>query len=368
MKKVISFFLALLMIIPMAAVAFATDVSIYVITQNEQLFVQQALEDRGLFGAGLSVELIYDTLGEPRFLFGATQEGYIIIERGTGVIHECGQGNPFTEYMSSKKYYGGPLCYFVEPNANQNALDAGTPQYYDIVKTAYLDDMYALEFRNTPTPITNPMSANEDTTVRVIDSYLYIQRRAFGVNDNDTCSATATGIALTYMALEHNSSIVPTAWTAELRDGVDDSEEPANYTKAQSLCDYLREDCEMGPISYGDGIRYPILLYIQNKVPDSCNLDITWTLAPQASTIKSHIEADMPVLITTTIAGEFSGHTMAVYGYRELSGSKEILVHTGWYSSEYNDVYTSGGVHHYWQLETWISEGYATYGYYFSLG
>lgn len=58
---------------------------------------------------------------------------------------------------------------------------------------------------------------------------------------------------------------------------------------------------------------------------------------------------------------------MAYYGSIRISqylGHTELLIHTGWYGSSYNSCVTINGVKQYSQNETWINEGYATFGYY----
>jgi hypothetical protein len=138
------------------------------------------------------------------------------------------------------------------------------------------------------------------------------------------------------------------------------------YPKAHALHRLLVDTYGMGAISYAEGIRVPLTRYIAEHVPANLQLKLSWALFPRTTTIKNNIDANKPVLITTTFfGGVYKWHTMAVYGYREISGSTELLVHTGWYGEDYNSSVANSKdifVHN----ETWISKSYATYGYYFS--
>ena len=72
---------------------------------------------------------------------------------------------------------------------------------------------------------------------------------------------------------------------------------------------------------------------------DGVEVKVDWNLTelPNNYVITS-IDNDMPSMVTYTIFGDYSMHTMPAYGYRLLSdGSYEYLVHTGWYSTIRNN-------------------------------
>lgn len=54
---------------------------------------------------------------------------------------------------------------------------------------------------------------------------------------------------------------------------------------------------------------------------------------------------------------------MCVYGYRTTSDGTQLLVHTGWYDTDY---VTNFSGKKYYQNEVWVDESIATFGYYFS--
>jgi hypothetical protein len=69
-----------------------------------------------------------------------------------------------------------------------------------------------------------------------------------------------------------------------------------------------------------------------------------------------------PAMLSSTLAGgNYSWHTMVIYGYRLLSnGEVEYLVHTGWYTSLQADL---NGIRY--MPEIWVSSSIATYLYKF---
>lgn len=264
------------------------------------------------------------------------------------------------------------MSYYADATKKQlsEALAAGS--VYDILGESGVDSLVAVEFQD-PNELTEERIADNQSgeikgTKRVANAYNYIRRRAFGYNNDNTCSAVAVGIVLNYLTLQKGKAFVPVSWRAELRNNKNPFNAeamPSTFPKAHALHRYLVDNCKMGAVSWGDRIAIPFRTYVKNKVPSSYNLRMSWTLSPRASTIMGQIDQNKPVLVTTTFAGgEFAWHTMAAYGYRNTSGHTELLIHTGWYGSRYNSYVTVNGVKQYSQNETWINEGYATFGYY----
>lgn len=338
------------------------------IREDEIVVVQNELRIRNLLGDDLRIELLRDTRGYIKYLLGVSELGYIIIERDSYIFHEAGEHNPFEMYANAEKYYGGPLCYFVKDSSTQNHLQSLSNQYYDIVRKTSTPIVYAADFNkdiivNSQNTI-NP--AVTSTPIEVSNAYSYIQRHAFGFNNDNTCSAVAAGIVLNYLTLQYGTPYVnPVTETLDnnLPENANDLQKL--YPTAHALHRCIVDKYGMGPASHASDVSAPMIAYLEGEAP-GYSFTVTWTYAPKAATIKSNIASNKPVLITTTFAGDYSWHTMACYGYREVSGAAELLVHTGWYGTAYNTSYTSSGATHYYQSRTWISEGYATIGYYCS--
>ena len=204
---------------------------------------------------------------------------------------------------------------------------------------------------------------------RLMNAFTYIRRRAFGYNSKNTCSAVSVALALNYLALEREEALVPDDWQAELLDGglpaSSDSLDRA-YPRAGRLSSFLIEKCGMGGASFATRITWAFNRYSKKMMPSDKRVRLKWTLFPRMSTIRRSIDANIPVLITTTLAKGFSWHTMVVYGYRESYGKTELLVHSGWYRPACNDQYSLGGKERFFQKEIWLDKRLAAFGYYFS--
>ena len=196
----------------------------------------------------------------------------------------------------------------------------------------------------------------------------YLERLAFGYNDDDTCSAISVAMALNYLSLQFKRDFVPQELRSRTRKGViptGRAQIEADYPETYALHRLFTDKYDMKAVSYGDRVTVPFRNYIADgNAPDS-GIALSWTLFPKASTIKANIDANIPVLITTTLAGELSWHTMVCYGYREKkSGGLQLLVHNGWYGPEYTVRDPADGTAA--QRRTWVEKRIATYGYYFS--
>ena len=204
---------------------------------------------------------------------------------------------------------------------------------------------------------------------RLANAFTSVRRRAFGYNSKNTCSAVSVALALNYLALERRETIVPEAWLAELLDdGLPGSADSLDriYPQAGKLSRYLIETCGMGGASFATRITGAVNKYSQKMLPAGKGIKLNWTLFPRMATIKKNIDANIPVLITTTVAKSFSWHTMLVYGYRECYGKAELLVHSGWYRTACNDHYSGADGDRFFQKEIWLDKSLAVFGYYFS--
>ncbi|MBQ3911699.1 MAG: hypothetical protein II694_01850 [Lachnospiraceae bacterium] len=203
---------------------------------------------------------------------------------------------------------------------------------------------------------------------RVTHAREYIEKLAFGYNDDNTCSAISTAMALNYLSLRFGRGFVPEKWMSQPRKAAIPTgalQIRADYPGTYSFHRYLVEKCDMRAVSYGDKITVPFRHYLEGTEGIDRGIELNWTLFPKASTIRANIDADLPVLITTTLAGDLSWHTMVCYGYRETDGRTELLVHNGWYGPEYSVRDEADDTAY--QTETWVKKGIATYGYYFTL-
>ena len=103
------------------------------LTGEEIAFLQRELSGYGYGEENFTADVLYDGQGNPAYMLGVTDGGYLIHERGTYGFEERGEGNPFSDYMDVQKYYGGPICYFVYSPDPENPENC----YYDILRDEY---------------------------------------------------------------------------------------------------------------------------------------------------------------------------------------------------------------------------------------
>ena len=348
---------------------------------DEEIFELRAcIRNHGFSAEQLVASVLYDDNDNPAYIFAASEDGYAILDRGTFRFNECGGGNPYKDYMECVKYYGGPLCYYVKAADAALQPDAPENKYFDI-RTQEFSDVIPQVLRSTEnedeSDIGSPAKKGTESYF-LHNNYSGIRRKAYGFNNDDTCSAVATGIALNYIAKEYNMAVVPKEYISPYLDkGTPTSESALSsmYPEAKKLHRFLTGSCNMGPVSYASTIQRSLRYYIDQCVTRalgfndhySYNFDLVYTMLPNSTTIKNNIKAGKPVLITTTIGTpnqDHNFHTMCVYGWRNTYGKDEILVHSGWYSDLIDD--NTCPPYSKQQDIFWLDESYATYGYYFS--
>lgn len=374
MKKVISLFLVCVilttLIIPVCSAEDADASLVQAVSADEIAFVENAMEIRDIGGEDISVEILYNTSDEPAYLLGESENGYIVLARDTLSFRECGESDPYKDFEGNKKFYGGPLCYYVSSNAGDFATYSDEPQLYDVVNGDWTNEMQEIPFSEENAKVQPELSrsvAASGTSAKLTNAYSYVQRKAFGYNNDNSCSAVALQIALNYLWQQTKLPLVPSAFRLEnLTSDANSTTVKTLYPKAHAFHRYLVDDCGMTGPCYGNGLVDGFDAYARNNVLATYNFALTCVLLPDYGTIRYEINSSRPVLITTgaSIGGgwDYRFHTMVVYGARDLTDDAEMLVHTGWYGAP--EITGSGTACH--QTETWLSTGFAGWGYYFS--
>ncbi|MBR3381924.1 MAG: hypothetical protein IKG85_02650 [Clostridia bacterium] len=338
------------------------------ISESLKKVVELKMKDRGIWLEECSFYPLYNENDELGFVMSVTETDYLIYCMDNDLVCEWGEGNPYSDYLDEKKYYGGPLCYFIGGGENSLKKEG---RFFNICNGRYQSNIDVMK--------NNEFMADTNESVRAFDTYYlennynYIRRRSFGYNDDGTCSAVACGIALNYIKRQFNLFVVTNLQSSELlNDGIPTSSQSGqnyiagHYPAAYNLHHRLVDDYNMGTASYASGIVNPLNNYLQFMIPNASDRPtVSYTLFPNYNTIKNNITANRPVLITSTIAGDYSWHTMVVYGCRTNSdNSKELLVHTGWYGG---GMMLSMAQNKYYHKTLWLPYSYATYGYYFTI-
>lgn len=339
------------------------------VTASEKSAVEAAMDARGL-GGEVSVECLYNAEGQAKFLLGVSKAGYLIMSRDSLLCIECGEGNPYREYVDSKKYYGGVLCYYIADNIGYYDLSRGkscssmtiNPNTYDL--KANVSDATSESNRGESEPVAAAATATVTRAAELYSNFNWIRRHAFGFNVDGTCSAVATTLALNYLDY-HNGHVVPSRYHLEELTGIATASDVATlYPKAEAFHQYIIS-CGMGIGSFADFITEAIDNYRNSSFSIfETGINCVHYVNLVGAVIKPYLDCDRPAMLTSTFFGDIDTHTMLVYGYREFSdGSTEWLVHPGWYNSVIQ--VTSGGV--YAVEERWVSNATATFFYVFSL-
>ena len=329
----------------------------------------------GMETKNFCADVLFNSTKQPQYLLGTTEDGYIIVERSDSTREniatasyrfcECGEGNPYEKYMDNVKFYDGGINYYIEVEGTSKS-SSSEEEFYNLNTMTYTTVVLSVRKSTDEAPANNNTKAT--TTYTLPGNYDNLRRCAFGYNNDDTCSAVATEIALNYIALKNNMAIIPNNLVPEMIDAgnaTSASGVQTTYKNAYNLHRYIADTCGMGPVSYALGIKDPFNVYVESAIPsmyrNRYNLGMNWTYFPKAATIKSNIQSGKPVLITTTFWGDLEWHTMCVYGYRDTPDGAQILVHVGWWSE--NELISG---QKYKQKLRWVNESVATLGYYFS--
>ena len=344
------------------------------ITDNDVDALSELMDLYGYGGECISVRPLLNSDNQEQYLLAVSENGHLIVERDDYRFCQCGEGNPYAGHEDQTCYYGGPLCYYAAIENKQE----NTQLFYDLLRAEYTEEITTLARDNGNSRLSD-LRGDDDNIEAVLlpNSFDYIRRIAFGFNDDNTCSAVATGIALTYIALAENMKIVKNYHVAEMitERACNSEDAKTKYPNACALHRYIAEDANMGSANFGyevdDAIDdyynllkdwYPLSKYYQ--------LDASWTMSPKADTIYQNIVNGKPVLITTSVfGGMFAKHTMCVYGYQRINGNDSLLVHTGWWnktgSTEFHNEYNNGSSYLV-KSQLWIDESWATFGHYFT--
>ena len=346
-------------------------------SQEELEYLSVKMEDYDI-GGEVTGEILYNRFNIPKFLMGITENGYMILYRDTLEFLQCGEGSsPYSEVDSSEsKYYGGFECYSISDG----------DKYFDLERKEVVNEipyMPALDEIESG-KASRDMEAVSDvgdqslalargTSIppkKLVDSYEYIQRMAFGNNNDDSCTAVAIQIILNYLDRKVNTDFVPNDMHSEKLNSQTfyNSSGSLQYPQSNSLHRYLVDTCKMTGPCYADGVINGLSKY-RNKSREILNTEISvdWTLTNVEKYIVNQIDMGKPSMITTTFGnGRYNLHTMVAYGYKIVSNNIDsILVHRGWYGVD--RVEEDINNYRRWiQTEEWLTPKFINYAYKFN--
>lgn len=336
-KLVLSFVLLTAFICVSVTPAFAEEAmssEAVILTEENEELVNGLMAIRDM-DAALSYEVLYSHEDIPKFILAIASNGYLIVDKDSWVVVEHGSGhNPYVDYPSAKKFYGGVGCAVIEVEGGY--LHTETGETLSVIP--YIQGIDLLGDASNSGQRQYEPNAVVTATEKTLPNYeSHIRQLAFGNNESGTCTAVACGIVLNYLDRNVSQSFVPDNMESEeLRNRALD-----NTPNAQLLHTTLIDcgiDAPATPVSAYSGMYN----YIYNDA-ERAKTGLLIPFATFASSsdcfdfLKSEIDKGIPAVLSTTVAPDlpvsYALHSMAVYGYRVNSdGSQEIAVHTGWTS------------------------------------
>ena len=317
------------------------------LSNKETTALMTRYAERGL-GEPDIVEVLYDHLGQPRYVLAESASGYLVWDRDSGIVMEWAEHpSPYHGY-EGMMFYGGYGLYFVEQGdlflnirSQEAAVEIDYNSILDDIDPALVESLGA-ESSGGPAktvPMVNKTLPN---------TYDYIQRLSFGNNDgttyNNSCTAVACQIALNYLDNTVDKSIVPINYEAEQLAGIFWN---TGYKKTEALFNHLLYDCDLAPQYFfnvtpgvwGLQVYYGINLYRNNTggvASTGLYLEFREGLYIW-DYVAAEIDKGLPAMITTWPGTtSYSAHSMVVCGYININNQQEFQVHNGWYGK--NDI------------------------------
>ena len=81
----------------------------------------QCLLDMEFSGDDIGYSVLFNKNGDPVYVLAASENGYVIVKRGSTKILEAGELNPYKDNMELKKYYGEVFTHVVYDPSNPDA-------------------------------------------------------------------------------------------------------------------------------------------------------------------------------------------------------------------------------------------------------
>lgn len=308
------------------------------------------LVDSGYSGNNFETYTLYNNENIPSYTLGVSENGYIIVENETLVIHEYGEGNPY-ENANGSLFYSGPLNYY---NVEKNTITNLT--------TMEIENEMLTSLSITPIIDSGDISTQsvvEDGVTKVTNYKNYLQRRSFGYNSNGVCGAIAVQIVLNYLELQSGKDFVHSTHQSELLTTT--SYSASAYPKTAAMLTHLVSTCGIGSNVSINTLTSGFSNYVNITNIADKSIAANWTINPSTTTIKNRIYGNRPVILLTQGHPTYGNHYLVAYGYKtDSSGNIMWMVHTGWYSN----VSTIDSVKRH--KDVFINDTYVDYAVYFS--
>ncbi len=362
MKKILSIFLATIMLLSMGVTAFAAELTeekgnmVSDVNQHQAIHNAKVSAETGRTNVTTTIKILSDLNGNHFELIEVGEKGYMIFDPESGKYLEEALDSP-SPYLGLAKnlYYFGPLNYY--QLVDGEFIHTVISDEYDIsyneglsVQTTFDTalqrsrsqkdtEMLALMALN-PNSVTsiNSIQAHFSTraTNEYIPNYTYIKNAVYPANVSGTCGYTAACLILNYW---HNveGDVIDSEFLdsdGDLLIGEDD------YTLQDKLLSYGGSNSSWG-------------LTIRDVLIDYCTeygIAATSTYYVTNFDIFAEIGRDRPVIVfgyfpdtPTQVQSRGSVfHAVTAYGTSTTGIISKLIVHYGW--SGYSHVTLDGGL------------------------
>ncbi len=341
MKKVIAIILSLALLASFSVMAYASERidanDSAIVTKNLVLAQEKAEDFLNEFDASLTITLsdpivLYNALQEPEAVsFTINNTGYIIVNLESMRVPEFSlkKSSPFVS-NDAKYIYNGPVSYYEAISSDEvRSLSTGAVIASDNLTTRY-----------------NETVADKVTESNAVRSALPEDR-----TDNNPplwgtshyCGVDGAAILLKYWDDNFSETFI-----------VSSKETASTFTSYLISEKYLLDEGLSGSdIVHGTGFIIKSSTGISDYISDRglssdyaiTDVDYSW------STITTQVTSNNAILLAGTDAEshpDYPNHWIIVYGYKNVSGEKFVLINDGWGGDE---IYTTADSQYYpWGL------------------
>lgn len=362
MKKLLSSFLALVVMFTLSIPAFAADIVAPSTPQKVARLTAVFQSVANKWDSSVTVaeiKTLHDFAGNEYTLAEYSPSGYAIYHNSSAVVLEKSENSP-SPYsgLSENLYYAGPTHYYVYNEGQNIYTHTITEEILDVedvtakarVCSEAQAELNSMADTQLKTYIETGVMPIQSSLTRASDSYTYVGNHRdffedltthemmgyYDSGEGGNCGYIAAGLVLLYYDYFHNDDFIDDATYLSSSGNAFQGEE---FTK------YLYEEI-------GDALGYSNTLnatqtakVMQKYLQDDRDISMTyWSVnMPSKTSVVAQLKLDRPVIYcdrwdNPQPNGGTVDHVIVVYGY---DSSNHLIAHFGW--SNYSHVECTSG-------------------------
>lgn len=352
MKKILSLFLAISIIMTMGSSVYSLDNSknIETYSNSKFLFIHKEMikSITGKYSQNIIIKKLTDLSGNEFELIETGKSGYYIFDKISGDYIEFSPDapSPYLGMYSNLKYFG-PKCYYVKNSNNfshtiiKNQKDISNKNLsvvqseFDkmIVRSRSTINTRVLSLQNK-SDIEKSKQANAifgQANDELIACYWHIEDAIYPANTNGTCGYVAACLILNYWNKRKANSIIPSRYLDSNGDLL-----TTGYTLQDKLLSY----------GYNTSTWAKDIYNVFNDFCAEYRISATSNWSYGKLSVASELKNSRPVALFGYFPDESSNgyiqHAVTAYGLREGIIADKYIVHYGW--SGYERIYLDSGL------------------------